>query len=155
MDKTPQLIALAFGDGQVLPQIQQDLPTMLSRPVQPVTGGILVNLHNPSGTPQRIAFGQGTERHLEEHWFGIQITVRRPVPHRHALPTSPTQRLWLAMTGAIFDQPALRKGFSLKSTAAIRAIECLPVHRILPEHCISSPLRIRSYRVIRLSHQGS
>jgi hypothetical protein len=112
---------------------------MRSRPVQPVTGRILVNVYNPGGAPPRMAFSQGPDRHLEDRRFGMQIPVRRPVPQRHALPTNPTLRLWLAMTGAMFDQPALRTGSSITSTAALRTIERLPVHRILPEHCLSSP----------------
>jgi hypothetical protein len=42
MDKAPPLVQLAFSDGHVPPPIQQDLSTMLHRPVQPVTGRILI-----------------------------------------------------------------------------------------------------------------
>jgi hypothetical protein len=74
MDNAPQLVQLALGDRQVPPQLQQDLPTMLGRPVQPITDCILVYLHNAGGAPQRIAFGQCSDRRLEDHRFSIQIS---------------------------------------------------------------------------------
>jgi hypothetical protein len=43
----------------------------------------------------------------------------------------------------------------IKSTGTIRTIKRLPLHRLLPEHGVITPLRIGSSRVIRLSHQGS
>src|SRR5437867_253040 len=98
---------------------------MLGRPVQPITGCILVYLHNVGGAPQRIAFGQCSDHRLEDHRSRIQIPVGPPVPHRHTLSTSDTTPVsaydWIHL-----DQPALTKGNPINSTGTIRTIKSLP-----------------------------
>jgi hypothetical protein len=56
MDKAPQFVQLALSDGQLLPQIKYDKPTMLGGAIEPRTYGIFINLDNPRGRPDRIAF---------------------------------------------------------------------------------------------------
>ena len=75
MHTAPQLVQLAFGHGQRLPQIEPDQPTMRRRAVQPSTGGVVVDLDNPSGRAQRISFGQRADRRFEKRQRGIQLKV--------------------------------------------------------------------------------
>jgi hypothetical protein len=109
------------------------------------------------GTMASRLIGEMTLKVLgfENGWCGMQIPVYCSVPHGHTLTTRLTQRLGLAMTGAIFDQPALTQGHPIISTGTIGTRERLPVHGILPEHGVSPPVRICSNRGIKLSHQGS
>jgi hypothetical protein len=43
---------------QIVPQQQQNPPTLARRPIQPSTHGIFVGQDNPCGGTQRIAFRQ-------------------------------------------------------------------------------------------------
>jgi hypothetical protein len=56
MDKAPQFVQLTLSEGQLLPQIQYDKPTMLGGAIEPGTHGIFIHLDDPRGCPDRIAF---------------------------------------------------------------------------------------------------
>jgi len=75
MHKAPQLIQLAFSQRQVLPQREHDQPAMQRRAVQPRTGCIFVDLDNPPGRAQRIAFRQRTDGSFEKLWWSIEFKI--------------------------------------------------------------------------------
>jgi hypothetical protein len=59
MDKALQFVQLALSDGQLLPQMQYDEPTLLSRTIQPEADGI-IHLDDPCRCTDRIALRQCT-----------------------------------------------------------------------------------------------
>ena len=131
MDKTPQLIQLAFAYMQVLPEIQHHAAAVLGRPIQPRAGRILVKLHNPCSTPQGIAFRQRTDRRLKNAGISFQFKVGRAIAQEHTPATGLTQRLFVASTGAVLDQCAVPERHAIEAATTIRTIECFPIHRTL------------------------
>jgi hypothetical protein len=131
MDKTPQLIQLTLADRQPLPQIQQEVATMTGGPIQPGTDRILVNVDDPCGTAQRISFGQGANRDVKNGWVGFQLKIGCPIPQHHTLTTGPTDRLFVAATGAIFDQQALPPLDAIQAASRIRTVQGFPIHDLL------------------------
>jgi hypothetical protein len=132
MHKAPQFIQLAFGDRQILPQIEHEQSAVVGGPLQPRTRRILIDLDNPSGAAQGISFGQCPHGRLENRRFGIQFEIGGSIIQRHTPPAGPTQCLFLAARGAIFDQQPSAKGLPVIATVAIGTVERFPVHGILP-----------------------
>jgi hypothetical protein len=84
-------------------RLARNPPRLLGGAIEPVAGCIFVDLDNPSGRTQRIAFGQRADRSLENRLVGIQIPVGRAVANTHTLATSAALWLFLSVTAAIFN----------------------------------------------------
>ena len=113
---------------QLVPQVENDRTTMVGSSIQPITNGIFVNLQDTTGCSNGISFGQGTDGHLENHWFAFQTIVGGGITQGDTPVTSLTQSLRLTITGTIFDHPALPKGNTVVFTAFVRTIKCFPIH---------------------------
>src|SRR5437763_14290531 len=154
--KLHNAIGLAFGHRHPLPQVEHDQPALHRCPVQPGTGSIFIDLtststvthqgqlvqpgtgsifidldNSPGGT-QGIAFSQRTDRGVEKCWRGIQFKIGRAGIQGNAPSTRTAQRLFLPTRRAIFDQQSLVKWAPVRRAAAIRTVEGVPVHSILP-----------------------
>jgi len=134
MDKTPQLIQLTLADRQLLPQIQHDVATMLGGLIQPGTERIVINMHDPCGTAQGISVGQGANRNVKNGRVGFQFKIGCPIPQHHTLTTGPTNRLFVAATGAILDEQALRPLDAIQVASTIRTVQGFPIHDLLAHH---------------------
>ena len=132
MYKAPQLIQLAFGHGQPLPQVEHDQPALHRCTVQPGTSSIFIDLDDPPGGTQGIAFSQRTDRRVEKRWRGVQFKRGRAGIQGNAPSTCTAPRLFLPTRRAIFDQQSLVKWAPVTRAAAIRTVECVPVQSILP-----------------------
>ena len=51
MHETPQLVELAFGDVEVVPQGEHDRTAVACDPIQPSADRIFVHLHDPRRGP--------------------------------------------------------------------------------------------------------
>src|SRR5215468_9405639 len=58
-----------------------DSPTMPSGSIDPVTDGILVDIDDTAGTPQRITFCQGPHRDRVIRFLHAYTEVRRALAH--------------------------------------------------------------------------
>jgi len=58
-DNAPPFVQLALSGGQLVPHIQQNESTMLGGAIEPGTHGIVINLDDPCGRPDRMAFREG------------------------------------------------------------------------------------------------
>src|ERR1041384_6512350 len=119
MDKAPQLVQLAFGHRQVVPEIQQHASAVLRRAIQPGTRGVFVDLDDPRRPTYPISFCQGADGSLENGTGSVQFKVGRPFAQVDTTPTGATQRLFLAVAGAVLDQGALRPGNAIESARSI------------------------------------
>src|SRR5262249_35697598 len=63
-------------------QVGGDSPTMPSGSIDPVTDGILVDIDDTAGTPQRITFCQGPHRDRVIRFLHAYTEVRRALAHR-------------------------------------------------------------------------
>jgi hypothetical protein len=100
--------------------------------VPPRTGSILIDLDDPPSCTQGIAFGQHTDRGVEKRWRGVQFKISCAGVQGDAPSTRTAQRLFLPTRRAIFDQQPLVKWATVTGAAAIRTVERVPVHSILP-----------------------
>src|SRR5437879_9241978 len=76
MDKAPQFVQLALSEGQWLPQMQHNEPTMLSCAIEPEADGILIHLDDPCRCADRVAFRQGANSQGKEGRIVLQIKIR-------------------------------------------------------------------------------
>ena len=105
----------------------------MRRAGKPATDGIFINLDNPRGAADRIAFGQRTDREVENGGISIEIEVGRAIGQGDSPATGATPRLWMAMTAAILHQQCLPERHAVVATVPIRAVQCFPVHCILDQ----------------------
>jgi hypothetical protein len=131
MDNTPQFVHLTLSEGPLLPHIQSYQPTLLGGALEPGTHGILVNLDDPRGRPERMAFRSGANGQFKQRRVMLHIDLRGTVGQGHATPTRATQSLALAPCGPMLDQPALAKAHAVKRTDRMWTLEGFPVHMIL------------------------
>src|ERR1022692_3678710 len=61
------------------------------------------------------------------------MVIRRSITQRNTGSAFATQRLFLTVAGAIFDQRTARKRIAIVPTVGIWAIQGIPVHPILPK----------------------
>jgi hypothetical protein len=73
---------LALSDMQGVEQVGGDSPTMPSGSIDPVTDGILVDIDDTVGTPQRMTFGQVPHRDRVMRFLHAYTEVRRALAHR-------------------------------------------------------------------------
>jgi hypothetical protein len=104
---------------------------MVRGAIEPGTDSILINLDDPRGGPERMAFRSGAHSQFKQRRIMLHIERGRSVCQGDATPTGATQGLALAPRGPILDQPALAKAHTVKRTDRIWAIQSFPVHRIL------------------------
>src|SRR5438046_1132532 len=122
MDKAPPFVQLALSDGQLLPQIQHNESTMLSRAIQPEADGILIHLDDPCRCADRVAFRQGANGQGTEGRIVLQITIRCSLGQGDTAPTRAAQRLALAPRRPMLHQAALTKAHTRQRAGRIRTI---------------------------------
>ena len=124
--------------------------------MQPVASSILIDLYNTRRPAQRISFGQGTDRGLENERVSVQITLGGAKANSDTAATGTAQGLLLAMTRAILHQKAVTKGHAVVVAVDVRTIERLPIHCGLAEQARGCSVEDTSNRVrIEIPHQGS
>ena len=104
---------------------------MVSGAIKPGTDRIRINLDDPRGRPERIAFRYGAHGQFKQRRIMLQIEIGRSVCPGDATPTGATQGLALAPRGPLLDHPTLAKAHAVKRTDRTRAIQGFPVHMIL------------------------
>src|SRR5215510_2551535 len=77
-----QFVQLALSAMQGVKQIGGHRPTMPAGSVHPITDGILIDIDDPAGTPQRITFCQGPHRDGVIRFLRTHTEVCRAVAHR-------------------------------------------------------------------------
>ena len=131
LDKAPQFVQLALSDGQLLPQMQHNEPTMLSCAIEPEADGILIHLDDPCRCADRVAFRQGANSQGKEGRIVLQIKIRCSICQGDTAPTRAAQRLALAPCRPILHQAALTKAHAIQRAGRIRTIQGFPVHMTL------------------------
>jgi len=121
---------------QFVPMVQRQSPALVRRAGKPATDGIFINLDNPRGAADRIAFGQRTDREVENGGISIEIEVGRAICQRSPSATGATPRLLMTVTAPILHQHRLPKGQAVAAAVPIRTVQCFPVHCILDQQTI-------------------
>src|SRR5262245_30259005 len=99
---------------------------MVSGAIEPGTYSILIDLEDPRGRPDRMAFRQGANGQFKQRRIMRQIDIGRSVCPGDGTPTCATQGLALAPRGPILDHPALAKAHAVKQTGRIWTIQGFP-----------------------------
>src|SRR4051812_45360812 len=89
---------------QGVEQVGGNSPTRPSSSIDPVTDGILVDLDDTAGTPQRITFGEGPHRDSVIRLLCTYPEVRRPLTSRKCALASGTQQPRNTAVGPATDQ---------------------------------------------------
>lgn len=131
MDNAPPFVQLARSDGQLWPPITHDQPTLRGGAIEPGPYGILINLDNPRGRPDRMACRSGATGQFPQRRVMRHIESGCSVRPGDATPTRATQGLALAPRGPILDQPALAKAHAVNRTGRSWTISGVPVQMIL------------------------
>src|SRR4029450_14117129 len=98
---------------QGVEQVGGDSPTMPSGSIDPVTDGILVNIDDTAGTPQRITFCQGPHRDRVIRFLHAYPEVRRALAHRKCALTHGAQQSWNAAIGSTTDRMRAKAGLAV------------------------------------------
>src|SRR5262245_31436321 len=104
---------------------------MPSGSVHPVTDGILIDLDDTAGTPQRIPFGQGPHRDGVIRRLRAYTEVCRTLAHRKRALTSGAQQSRNTAIGSATDQMRAKATLAVMGALWVRTVACGELHSSL------------------------
>src|SRR4029453_16083024 len=116
---------------QGVEQVGGDGPTMPSGSVHPVTDGILVDIDDTAGTPQRMTFCQGPQRDGVIWFLRAHTEVRRALAHRKRALTPGAQQSRNAAIGSTKDQMRAKAALAVVCALWVRTGACGELHSSL------------------------
>src|SRR4030095_6959918 len=116
---------------QGVEQVGGDGPTMPSGSVHPVTDGILVDIDDTAGTPQRMTFCQGPQRDGVIWFLRTHTEVRRALAHRKRALTPGAQQSRNAAIGSTKDQMRAKAALAVVCALWVRTVACGELHSYL------------------------
>src|SRR5437870_9370040 len=104
---------------------------MPSGSVHPVTDGILIDLDDTAGTPQRITFCQGPHRNGVIRLRRAYTEVRRTLAHRKRALTHGAQQSRNVAIGSTTDQMRAKAALAVMCALWVRTVACGELHSSL------------------------
>src|SRR5712691_3044069 len=126
--EAPPFVHLALGNMPGVEQIGSDSPTMPPGSIQPVTDGILIDIDDTPGTPQRITFCQGPHREGVIRLLRAHTEVRRALAHRKRALTHSAQQSRNATIGSTTDQMRAEAALAVMRALRVRTVACGELH---------------------------
>jgi hypothetical protein len=125
---TPQRVAWAFGDVEVVPSGEQDHATVACDTLEPGTNRSFVHVDEPCCGTQRMAFRSRPPRHRDQRPGNLQAVIRGAVAQGHPPSTRVATGLRFTAAAAIVHQEPCGQGLPVASTISVRTISRFPVH---------------------------
>ncbi len=116
---------------QGVEQVGGNSPTMPSSSIDPVTDGILVDLDDTAGTPQRITFGEGPHRDSVIRLLCTYPEVRRPLTRRKGAVTPSAQEPRNTAVGPTMDQMSAEAAFTIVRALAVWTVALIGIRGLL------------------------